>query len=222
MSLGPGARAGSRSAPSPPSFRSRPGPFASPRTHTAPTSPGRRTSRSAATSSGPTAAGPHPPQSSSGGFELPDESERRATGATSPSRSASTRRPAATARGKELSRAQPSGKGSRPACQGPGGVGVDVGLLDLLADALEQLPPLSSAASSSSARALAQPPEEPELLLGDPELDLVVIVVTHSRKPGLNSLPQRDRVVLAWDGGQEALVELDDSRTRPCAATPCA
>ena len=74
---------------------------------------------------------------------------------------------------------------------------------------LKSRPPLSSAASSSSRGALAQPPEEPELLLGDPELDLVVDRRHPLEEAGAERLPERDRVVLAGDGGEEALVELD-------------
>jgi len=86
---------------------------------------------------------------------------------------------------------------------------VDIGLLDLLADALEQSTAVVKRRLQLVARALAQHPEEPQLLLGDAELDLVVHRRHPRQEPRTERLPERDRVVLAGDGGEEALVELD-------------
>src|SRR5436190_11205197 len=157
-----------------------------------------------------TSAGPWSRTSSSAASSSRTRASSRATGATSPSQSASTRRPGATARAKASSAAALAVReGLEAGVPGPGRVRVDVGLLDLLADALEQSTAVVKRRLQLVARAPAQHPEEPQLLLGDRELDLVVHRGHPLEEAGAERLPERERVVLAGDGGEEALVELD-------------
>src|SRR5215208_112067 len=193
----------------PAGFRSRRGVHASPRTATARTSPGRRTSRCAATSSRPTAAGRSFRASSWAGSSSPTRARPPVTGGTWGSRSASTRRLAATARRRASEVASARRERRLSGVPGPRRIRVNPRLLDLLADALKQPSAVRERGLEIVAGPPPQPPQEPELAFGDAEVDLVVDRRHPAQEAGAEGLPQRHRVVLARHGRQEALVEVD-------------
>src|SRR5262245_18519423 len=90
-----------------------------------------------------------------------------------------------------------------------GGIGMDAGLLDLLANSREQAAGVPERSLELVSAPLAQAPQEPELTLGDPEVDLVADRRHPLEEAGAEGLPQRDRVAFAGDRRQEAVVEVD-------------
>ncbi len=85
---------------------------------------------------------------------------------------------------------------------------MDPRLLHLLAHLLEQGAAVVQRGLELVAAAVAQPPQEPELLLGDAEVDLVVDRRHPVQERRAEHLAQSDRVVFARHGRQEAPVEV--------------
>src|SRR5215208_5859317 len=131
------------------------------------------------------------------------------TGGTWGSRSASTRRLAATARRRASEVASARRERRLSGVPGPRRIRVNPRLLDLLADALKQPSAVLERGLEIVAGLPPQPPQEPELAFGDAEVDLVVDRRHPAQEAGAEGLPQRHRVVLARHGRQEALVEVD-------------
>ena len=84
-----------------------------------------------------------------------------------------------------------------------GGIDVEAALLHLAAQALEELAGVVERRLVLVLAAVVEPPEEVELAVGDPEVDLAVDARDPVEEPGAEQLAQRGRVVVAsgrWRG----------------------